>query len=462
MALSKEFDVAIIGGGPAGFSAAIKAARLGGKVALIEKNSLGGTCLNKGCIPMKIALYAVKLLEDFKKSQAFGFSFENKHFDIKKLFQKKEQTIKKLSSKIEETIKKIKTIDFIKGNASLKKPNEIEVIDEKGDRITINCKRIIIATGSEPLPSNAYEITIPEKSFMVPEDFFKLQSIPKSILINNGDVIGVETAYIFHSLGAQTTLVEKSPSILPSEDKEIAVKLQRLMLSKGIKVFTNSRIKEVKEDKAIIVTKSEEKEIEANKIVLTERIPCIKGLDLDGIGIKANNEGIKVNEKMETNVHGIYAVGDVIGGKWAHLASYQGEVAAENAMGNEVIADYKAIPRCLFTNPEVAFVGLSENEAKEKGYKIKVGSSMFLWNSRANILEESEGFIKIVVDEKFKEILGIHMIGPMVTELIGECSLALRLEATLDDLANTVHAHPTLAEVLKDAASMMLSIWDAL
>ncbi|MEM3506970.1 MAG: dihydrolipoyl dehydrogenase [Candidatus Bathyarchaeia archaeon] len=462
MALNKELDVAVIGAGPAGFAASIKAARLGGKVALVEKSSLGGTCLNKGCIPMKIALYVTKLLEDFKKSQAFGFSLEYKSFDIKKLAQKKEQTVQKLSSKIEETIKKIKTIDFIKGKASLRKPNEIEVIDEKGNRSVINCKKVIIATGSEPLLLNTHELSIPEKSIMAPEDFFALQNIPKSVLINNGDVIGVETAYLFNSLGVQTTLIEKGSSILPKEDKEIAIKLQRLMASKGIKVFTNSRIKEVKEDKAIIVTKSGEKEIEASKIVLTERVPCIKELNLDNLGIKVNNEGIEVNEKMETNVYGIYAVGDVVGGKWAHLASYQGEVAAENAMGNETIIDYKAIPRCLFTSPEVAFIGLSEDEAKEKGYKVKTGGSMFLWNSRANILEEGEGFIKIVVDEKFKEMLGIHMIGPMVTELINECSLALKLEATLDDLANTVHMHPTLAEALKDTASMMLSMWEAL
>ncbi|MEM2897183.1 MAG: dihydrolipoyl dehydrogenase [Candidatus Bathyarchaeia archaeon] len=460
MALSKGVDVAIIGGGPAGFAASVKVAKLGGKAALIEKSSLGGTCLNKGCVPMKIALSAAKLSDDFKKSQGFGFLLENKSFDLKKLIQKKEEVVKKLSAKVEETIKKIKTIELIKGKASLRKPNEIEVVDEGGNRIIINCKKTIIATGSEPLHDHG--LGFPRKSLMFPEDFFTLESIPKSVLINNGDAIGVETAYLFHSLGAQTTIIEKSSSILPGEDKEVAIKLQRLMLSKGIKVLTNSEIKEVKGEKVIIVGKSGEREVEFEKIVLTERAPCVKDLNLDRLGIKASDGGIEVDEKMETNVDGVYAVGDVVGGKWAHLASYQGEVAAESAMGNEVIIDYRIIPRCLFTSPEAAFVGLSEDEAKEKGYGVKTGGSMFLWNSRANTLEESEGFVKIVADEKFKEILGIHMIGPMVTELTGECALALKLEATLDDIASTIHAHPTLAEILKDTASMMLAMWEAL
>ena len=312
----------------------------------------------------------------------------------------------------------------------------------------INCKNIVIATGSKPIEvaSNYGDKVINT------EDALKIEKLPKSIIILGGDILGVEFAYLFNKFGMEVTMVEKSAHILPSEDQEVALQLQRSLRRNNIKVLTGLELFNVEKGKVSIDLKKLTEEQRAEKILITQRKPNLDDLALSDLGIKVDEDRISVNEKMETTKKNIYAVGDVIGGTYAHVAFSEGIVAAENIMQKEATMNYRVIPRCIYITPEVASVGLTEETARKQGHDIKIGKFPFSSSGRSLTLREKDGFVKVVTDSKYGEILGVHIIGPRATDLIAEAALAMKLEITVDELVDVIHAHPTLSEAFKEAA----------
>jgi len=456
----ENYDIAIIGAGPGGYVAAIRASQLGGRVVLIEKDELGGTCLNRGCIPTKILLASARLLNSIKKGGEFGINSGEVSVDYSIITKRKEKIIKQLISGIAQLFKSY-DIEVIKGKGRLTerikdKLREIEVEKDDDSVEIVVAKKLIIATGSIPAPIPG--ITIDERDVITSDQVLELEKVPSSLLIVGGGVIGVEFASIFNSLGSKVTIVELLPRIIPTEDGEISEQLKKFLVKSGIEVNTGVKVREIVSNndkkKTIIETPSGIEERVAKKVLIaTGRRPYTEGLGLEKTGIGVEKGRILVNEKMETNLSGIFAIGDVVGGVLlAHVASAEGIVASENAMGNRLTIDYRVIPNCIYSIPEVASVGLSEERAKEMGYEVAVGRFPFLANARATILGERVGMVKIIGDKKNDEILGVHIVGPDATELIGEASVAIKARVTTKDLERIIHAHPTLSEAIFEAA----------
>lgn len=419
-----KYDIAVIGSGPGGYVAAIRGAQLGAKVAVIEKRELGGTCLNRGCIPIKTLLTSLN-------------------------FERKTQTVQRLRKSLESLFKK-NQIEIIKGTGVFKEPGIIEIIrQETGDRRqeTIQTSKIILATGSEPLKPPQFKID--GKKIITSDEAFELKKAPKSILIVGAGAVGLHFAILFNQLGSRVTLIEMLPRILPGEDEELVKILERLLRGKAIKILTSTSIEKViKEDKAVVITLSSGEELRGEMML----VAIGRKLNTEDLPVKKDGGKIIVNEKMEINFPDVYAVGDITGkALLAHVASAQGIIAAENAVGREVTIDYKALPRAYFTIPELASVGLTEKEASEK-YQIKIGRFPFSASAKALIIGEREGLVKIISDAKTDEILGVHILGPQASSLIGEGSLAIKLKARTKDLADLMHAHPTLPEAVQEAA----------
>lgn len=446
----KEIDLFIIGSGPGGYTAAIRAAQLGAKVAIIEKNDLGGTCLNKGCIPTKSLIASAYMLDYIRKAKNFGIKVEEKGIDFASIMARKEKILRQLRHGIKHLLRSY-NIEVIKGNAFFVSPFKIKI----GDKF-FNVSKTIIATGStfSEIPG----IKIDHKSIITSDDILKINYIPSSLLIIGGGVIGLEFACIFHTFGSKVTIIELLPKILSGEDIEISQTLEKILMAKGIDIKTNTRIDEINyTDKGIeIVLRSISgisKLITEKVLIAAGRKPYIKGLGLENAGIICENNKIIVNRKMETNIKGIYAIGDVTGLPFlAHKACAEGIIAAENAMGKESVVNYKVIPDCVFTLPEVASVGLSEEGAKEKGYKINVGKFPFIASARAITLGETKGFVKIIADKKTDVILGVHVISAHATELITEAALAIKLGCRTSELTRMIHLHPTLSEAIFQAS----------
>jgi len=440
-------DVAVIGAGPAGYVAAVRAAQLGAKVTLIEKDEVGGVCLNKGCIPTKALLESTKALSTIRKAADFGISVEKISLDFPLMMERMYVIVKRLVAGL-NYLMKANNIRTIKGTARIIGRSSLEVLKENGSKEIVEARSIIIATGSEPVK--------PSLSGMTTDEALQLKAIPNTILITGLGVIGVELTFVFNALGSAATLIGEAPSVLPSEDGEIATQIRGIMEKKGITILTKARIVKIDETesgkKVLVATEKEQREIIAEEVLFADRAPNIKNLGLETIGVRVDNGRIVVDNEMKTDVPDVYAAGDVTGGWLAHVAFAEGVVAAENAMGLQSTMDYNVIPRCIFTNPEVASVGLTEEQARARGYSIRLGRFPFLANGRALTLREHEGFVKIVADDKSGEILGVHIIGPRATDLISEAALAIRLEATVQEIANTIHPHPTLSEALKEAA----------
>ncbi len=451
-----EKEIVVIGGGPGGYVAAIRAAQLGGKVTLIEKEELGGTCLNWGCIPTKALLRGVEILETVQGAKDFGILAGEVRVDFSRLMTQKDRAVKTLVAGVNGLMKS-NGIEVIKGKARFLSPKQMEVVDEKGQKVTIQAQKIIIATGSG-------SATLPVPGAQLPgvidsTGALQLKQIPGSMAIIGAGPIGMEFGTIFAALGTQVTVIEMMPQILPTEDPEIASALDKSLRRLKIQILINSRLKEIvagsaKGLKIAVVTGEGEKTFEAETVLMAVgRKPNLEGLGLQEAGIGFSKKGIEINEKMETNVPGVYAVGDVTG-KWllAHFAFAQGTVAAENALGQEARMDSRVVPRCVYTLPEVASVGMTEKEAKEAGHELKVGRFPFAANGKATILGERNGFVKIISESKYDEILGVHIFGPHATDLIGEAVLAMRLEGTALDVAQAIHPHPTLTEAMMEAA----------
>lgn len=446
--------IVIIGGGPGGYVAAIKAAQLGGKVTLIEKEDLGGTCLNCGCIPTKVLLRGVEILESVESGKDYGIQAGEVTVDFTKLISRRDRVVKTLVSGI-AGLMKANRVEVIKGKANLLSGGKVQVGIGK-QTTTLQAEKIILATGSVSAWPDIPGIDLP--GVIDSTGALQLKKVPSSMVIIGAGVIGLEFGNIFAALGSKVTILELLPQIIPTEDGEIASALEESLKRYKIQILTGTQVKEItkaKENLKVKALRQEgEKEFEAGVVLVAAgRKPNVDDLGLEQAGVRYGKLGIEVNSKMETNIPGIYAVGDITGQLLlAHFASAQGEVAAENAMMRNTEFDSRVVPRCIYTLPEVASVGFTEKEAKENGYTIKVGRFPFAANGKAIISGEHDGFIKIIADAKYGEILGVCILGPHATDLIGEAVLAMRMEAVAEDIGQMIHPHPTLTEALKEAA----------
>jgi len=449
----KAFDVIVIGGGPGGYVAAIRAAQLGAKVLLIEKDELGGTCLNRGCIPTKAMLSDAKLYDHVKSSSVL--KTEGLRVDMKELLLRKNEVVKRLATGVQFLIKD-NGITFSQGMARFLDPKTIEVESQKGKE-QFRGQKIIIATGS--VSAQIPNVPIDGKTILTSTEMLNLSSIPKDLLIIGGGVIGMEFACLFNGLGSKVTVIEMLPEIISTEDGEVIRGLTTLLKKRKIEIYTETRVKEAKVKKGrseVVAIDKEGKEIlfHAEKaLVAVGRSPYTEGLQLDKIQIAMNGKFIKVNEKMETSLYGIYAIGDVTGRQMlAHKASAEGIVAAENALGQQSKVDYSKIPNCIYTFPEVASIGLTEKQAKDKGVQVMVGRFPFQSNGRALATGDSEGFVKVIAEKELGQVIGVHILGEHATDLIGGPALALALEATVEEMGKTTQPHPTLTEAISEAA----------
>jgi dihydrolipoamide dehydrogenase len=450
-----EIEVGIIGGGLGGYVAAIKAAQLGLKVVLVEKDKLGGVCLNWGCIPTKALVSTAELLNNLQRAGEFGIQVKDYSFDFSAIMKRKDMITKRLTSGVEQLMK-ANRVRVIKGQGQIIEPGIVEVTDTAGEKEMIKSKNIIIATGSKvmklPLPG------IDSEGVITSDEALSLSKLPSSMLIIGGGVVGIEFAGIFKALGVEVTVVEMLPRILLPVDEEIALRLTQVLKRKGIEILTDCKVREIKKNnqnlEVLISTNHGEEKIETEKVLLAVgRVPELGNIDVQRLGIELDKGAIKVDEKMRTNIPGIYAVGDVVGKiMLAHVASREGIVAVENISGAEILMDYKVVPNCVFSMPEVASVGLTEEEARKENHNIKVSKFPFLANGKALSMGETEGMVKIIADADTSELLGFHILGAHASDLIAEGTLALSMEATAFEIVNTIHAHPTLSEAIAEAA----------
>lgn len=426
------YDLAIIGAGWAGFNAAIRARELGLRVALIEKDQIGGTCLNRGCIPTKTLIQSARVYILTKKSNTFGIEGASPQINFIKIQERKDKIIQQLRSGMQFMLK---DIELFKSEAKILSNEELKV----GSQI-IKTKFILIATGSKPMELK--ELKFDGKKIISSDDILNLKEIPKSLLIIGGGIIGCEFASLFSSMGTQVSIAEKMPQLLPGQDKEIAKKLETLFKKKNIKVSTNTDAKTLDLRDYDLV------------LLCVGRIPNNEDLFLDKANINLERNRVVVDDCLKTNISNIYAAGDCTGKiMLAHFASYQGRIAAENIalVSNPKKIDDTDIPNCIFTDPEIASVGLGEEDARSKDVDIKINRFDFLGSGMARILDETEGFIKIISDKRRREVLGASVIGPHASELIGILTLAISTHLKISQIQNTIFAHPTLAESISDA-----------
>jgi len=445
-------DVAVIGAGPAGYVAAIRAAQLGATVSLIEKDEVGGVCLNRGCIPTKALLESTNLLSKIRRTEKHGISVGNVSTDIRSMIQRKNAIVRRIVASTRRLIESY-DVEIIEGTATITGSREIRVATSSSVK-KIEASNIIIATGSEPASLGAQ---LERTRIITSDEALAIEDLPGSLLIIGGGVIGVEFACIFNRLGTDVTLVEMMPQLLPGEEEEIALFLKYLLEEDGVDVLTDSRVTKIEEKNeeatVAVATSDGDRMVTVEEILMAiGRVPKTRGLGLNEI--KLDEDGrIIVDKRMETDIPRIYAIGDAVGRYMlAHVASAEAIVAAENVMGAAVEIDYNAVPRCVYASPEVASVGLTERQATGSGRQTTVGRFSFSNNSRALTLSEDRGGIKVVADAKSGEVLGVHMIGPKVSEMIHEAVFAMRLEATVNDIGDMIYAHPTLSEALKEAA----------
>ena len=453
-----DYDVIVIGAGPAGYVAAIRAAQLGLKTAIIDKQWLGGVCLNVGCIPSKSLLKNADVAQTLReRGKEFGFSFDNLKLDYGVAVKRSRQVSDRLTKGVGFLMKKNK-IDVYMGSAKMTSPQSVTVVDSEGKATQLNSKNIIVATGANPIIPKGW--TIDGDHIVTYLEAILQERLPKSAIVIGSGAIGVEFSTIWSSYGVEVTIVEMLPNLVPLEDEEISAELNKAFKKQGIKVLIGHRVESLvaKDGKVIVTVSSEDnsKDLEAEQaLVAIGFTPNSRNLGLEELGVKISERGmIEIDERMSTNVPGIWAIGDVTGKLMlAHVGSAQGIICAENIAGVESITlDYEMLPRATYSHPQIASFGLTEQKAKERGYEVKIGRFPFQANGKSLGLGESSGWVKIITDAKYGEILGAHMIGPEVTELLPELTLAQMMEITPAEIARNVHAHPTLSEVLMEAA----------
>lgn len=447
--------VVVLGGGPGGYVAAIRAAQLGGEVTLVEKSTLGGTCLNVGCIPTKVLLHSAELFNEIKDSSKFGIEISgDTKVNWSELQSRKKTVVNTLVSGVKSLLA-FNKVKIINGIGKFESNNLISVTKENGAVENIEFDKVIISTGSIPFIPPIEGKDLP--GVIDSTDALSLNNIPKSMVIIGGGVIGIEFASVYNAFGCKVTIIEMLPVILPPVDREISELIKSKLISEGIEIYNNCKVTKIEENRKVLsvafINGDKQLKVDAEKVlVAVGRRAFIEGLNLEKAGVKTEKGCIIVNDRMETSVDGIYAIGDCTGKNMlAHVASEQGVVAAENIMGKNVRMDYKTVPACVYTKPELASVGLTEEQVKEKGIDYKVGKFPLMANGKSLIMNEISGIIKIIADKKYDEVLGVHILGPRATDLITEGALALRLETTLQEIATTVHAHPTVGEAIKEA-----------
>jgi len=449
-----NLHIAVIGAGPGGYVAALRARQLGARVTLIERERVGGVCLNWGCIPTKALLRTAEVLHTAREAEKFGVQTGAVELDWKKAQERKDQVVAQLVGGVEVLLQKA-GVEIIKGEARFSEPWKLHVNTPQGVEV-LRPTRIIIATGSSPMSLPIPGIDLPQ--VIGSTEALSLQELPRRLLIIGGGAIGVEFAALFGICGVEVTLVELLPRLVPTVDHDIGEALAWTLGQQGIAVHTGSRVTRIAPAGSAVTCTVEGPQgtfdvTVDNVLLAVGRKPNVEGLALDVAGVHYSAKGIAVNNRMETNVPGIYAIGDVVGGSMlAHVAMRQGVVAAENACGKESFINYKAVPACIFTIPEAATVGMSEEQARQAGHDVMIGKFALVNNGKAVAAGEFNGFIKIVADRRFGEILGLHIVGPHASDLILEGTLAINLEATLEEIDTTIHAHPTLGEAIVEAA----------
>lgn len=456
--VSPAAAVLVIGGGPGGYVAAIRAAQLGAKVTLVEENEVGGTCLNVGCVPTKCLLYSAELLANIReRGPLVGVEAERVKVDFARVIEHKNEVTRQLTGGVARLLRENK-VEVLKGRASFVSPKTV-CVRGAGDLIEKTADRIIIATGSvNAVPPVANVEKTP--GCIDSTGALTLEKIPESMVVIGGGVIGLEMSCAYARFGTKVTVVEMASRALPMMDGELTRQAVKYLKQMGISFYFDTAAHMVTEcDKGVrVLTKNEKNEelaFEAEKVLIAAgRRPNTEQLLLESAGIRNNHGWIYVNDHMETSVPGVYAIGDCVFGKaqLAHAASAMGEVAAENAMGHTSVYDETSNPTCVYLDPEFAGVGMTEEQAQKRNIDYKVGRFPMMANGKALILNGGQGMVKVVADKKYGEILGIHILGPRATELIAEGALAIRMEATLDELISTIHAHPTVSEVLREAA----------
>lgn len=450
-----QADIAVIGAGPGGYVAALRAAQQKSKVVVIEKDEVGGTCLNRGCIPTKALLASVEVLEMSSQARAFGLAGEPLKPDLAAMIARKDRIVKQLVNGI-KFLFKTRQIELVQGLGKIVSPETIEVARPDGSKTSVKAGKIIIATGSEPAKLPGFE---PDgQTVITSTDALKMTSLPANILIIGAGAIGCEFAVVFSRLGAQVTIVEMLPQILPTEDEEIAGELRKIFEMSGIKIFTGVKVEKTEKlaGGRTRVALSNGQAEETDRILLgVGRSFNTTGIGLEELNVRMDRKAVAVNEKMETSVPGVYAIGDVTGKiLLAHVASHQGLVAVANILGEGKSMDYTCVPGCIYTRPEVASVGLSEKKAREKSQDITVGKFPFAANGKAVCIGEAKGMVKIVADSKTRKVLGVHIVGPHATDLIAEAVLAIKSGCTTEEITETIHAHPTLSETVMEAAEV--------
>ncbi len=456
--MAENFDVVVIGAGPAGYVAAIRAAQLKQKVAIVDKQWLGGVCLNVGCIPSKSLLRNAEIAHTLReRGKEYGFSMDNLKLDYSVAVKRSRQNSDRLTKGVGFLMKKNNIAVFM-GSANLSKPNLVTVTDKDGKVTELSAKNIIVATGASAAAPAAWKID-GEKVVTYLEAILQT-SLPKSVVVIGSGAIGVEFSTVWSSYGVDVTIVEMLPRLVPLEDEEVSKELEKEFKKRGIKFMTGHKVESVEATatgvRVTVSAEGKETVLEADQALVAIGFrPNSKGLGLEEVGVKLSERGfIEINEKMQTSVPNIYAIGDVTGKLMlAHVGSAMGLVAAETIAGAETVTlDYEMMPRATYCQPQIASFGLTEAQAKERGYTVKIGRFPFQPNGKALGIGDYAGFVKLVIDEKYGEILGAHMIGPEVTELLPELTLAHMMELTPHEIARNVHAHPTLSEAIMEAA----------
>jgi dihydrolipoamide dehydrogenase len=455
------YDVAVIGSGPGGYVAAIRGSQLGLKVALIEKYSkFGGTCLHWGCIPTKALLLNADLYEKALNGKEFGILYKDINLDFRLVRARKDKLIKKLSMGTDFLMKKNKISTF-RGKGRLTAPGTVQV---EGDAVAeIRARNILLATGSEAklLPG----LEVDGQTILTNKEILDLESVPKSLLIVGAGAVGVEFASIFARFGSDVTVVEMLPRVLPMEDQEISEEIGRLLTKRRIRFLTNARLEDIRAQDGSVHARvtdanGEAKSLVAEKaLIAVGRRPVSEEIGLEKLRVTTSRGYVTIDKNMQTNVPGIYAIGDVVPTQaLAHLASHEGIVAMQFiADGHAESINYDLVPNCIFCHPEVASVGLTEMAARERGFDVVTSKYPFAAVSKATIMGENEGFVKLVSERKYRQILGVHMVGPLVTELIAEGASLIGLEATAADLSHLIHPHPTVSEGIMEAAHALYS-----
>ena len=456
--MSDKFQAVVIGGGPGGYVCAIRLAQLGLKTACIEsRGSLGGTCLNVGCIPSKSLL---NLSEEFHKVQNLsnkGIEVGEIKLNLQKMMKSKDKAVTILTKGVEFLLKKNK-VSYFKGTGSFKSKNEISIKDDKKNETLIKAEKIIIATGS--IPVSLPNVEFDEKIIVSSTGALNLEKVPKKMVVVGGGYIGLEMGSVWSRLGAEVHVVEFLDHITPGMDKEISNEFMKILKKQGINFHLQHKVEKIKKNKlgATVLTEDkngDKKEFECDVVLISVgRKPNTNGLSLENIGVELDDKKrVKTNKSFRTNIDNIYAIGDVISGPMlAHKAEDEGIAVAENIAGQSGHVNYNTIPGVVYTTPEVACIGKTEEELKEKNIQYKIGKFSFMANSRAKAIDDSEGFVKILADKKTDKVLGAHLIGPHAGELIAEIGIAMEFGASSEDIARTCHAHPTHTEAVKEAA----------